>query len=52
MRADGDGMRDAGIDSGDVLLVDRSLHRRTDTWWSQCWTARWSVAACGAKTAS
>lgn len=25
MRADGDGMRGAGIDSGDVLLVDRAL---------------------------
>lgn len=26
MRATGDGMRGAGIDSGDVLLVDRALH--------------------------
>ena len=26
MRAAGDGMRDAGIDSGDVLVVDRALH--------------------------
>ena len=25
MRADGDAMRDAGIDSGDVLLVDRAI---------------------------
>lgn len=26
MRAAGDGMRDAGIDAGDVLLVDRALN--------------------------
>jgi hypothetical protein len=34
MRIAGDSMRGAGVDDGDLALVDRAHRRRTARWWS------------------
>jgi SOS-response transcriptional repressor LexA len=32
MRIAGDAMREAGIDDGDLVLIDRAIRRRTARW--------------------